>query len=81
MQEHFHERKHVPLQTGQIEDSLTNENASDSIQSQETLANSPPPELLNSNLGSVPNFANSSCVHLAALLVLYRHPLACGKVQ
>ncbi len=43
MQEHFHERKHVPLQTGQIEDSLTNENASDSIQSQETLANSPSP--------------------------------------
>ena len=68
MQEHFHERKHVPLQTGQIEDSLTNENASDSIQSQETLANSSPPELLNSNLGSVPNFVKAPACHVVAPL-------------
>jgi len=51
------------------------------FQSQETLANSPPPELLNSNLGSVPNFVKAPACHVVALLGYTDNPLECCNMQ
>jgi len=41
----------------------------------------PPPELLNSNLGSVPNFVKAPACHVVALLGYTDNPLACCNMQ
>ena len=77
MQEHFHKGKHVPWQTGQIEDSLTNENASDSISESGDAREQPSPRTAQFQLRLCPKLRESTCVPRGGKLGYTDNPLAC----